>query len=273
MKSNPQKITGGRCPLAFTLIELLVVIAIIAILAALLLPALSKAKQSAQAINCAANQRQLQLAWHMYADDANGCLVPNWIMLPSRSNYQVQYSTSNSWVTGSATLDDSLNGIRQGTLWKHYAISEKIYRCPSDQTLWPYDDRHSVRPFNVALSIAMSGGWDYGWGRQTRQWFKVKRSEVESLRPDALFTFIDEEAPSMTSGSFVLDVGTNKWYMVPGARDRSNGANVTFADGHVEPHKWEFPGRTRGNRWNFDVQPGADLVDFEWVESKMPDLN
>jgi prepilin-type N-terminal cleavage/methylation domain-containing protein len=80
----------------FTLIELLVVIAIIAILAALLLPALAKAKASAQKIACCNQLKQLQLSIKMYMDDFNGFFPPLQDQGPKwPASLLAYYSTTN----------------------------------------------------------------------------------------------------------------------------------------------------------------------------------
>ena len=237
------------------------VIAIIAILAALLLPALQKAKSTALSIGCLNNQKQLQVAWQMYHEEHNGRMALNFVE-GTIGDPQTYHSTSNSWITGSALWDYTAAQIQRGTLWP-YPRQDRIYRCPSDKTLWPYGTTRAARPWNVVLSIYMNGHW---------QGVNVpcpgKFSELR--QPDRCFTFIDEEETLLTSGAFVLLVGhENSWWTIPGFRDRGSGANVAFADGHAEFHKWKYPRRIRTGHER-DITNTMDREDLLWLLDRLP---
>src|SRR3954463_3974107 len=66
---------------AFTLVELLVVIGIIALLVAVLMPALRRAREQAHGVACSSNQRQIMMAFLMFANEHKGHLPGNWLGL------------------------------------------------------------------------------------------------------------------------------------------------------------------------------------------------
>jgi len=123
------KRTGG-----FTLIELLVVIAVIAILMAILMPALTRAKEQGERAACLSNLKQLQLAWILYAtttmtDSSAAKQVETW-----KNEYGdpwVGVTWASSWTQGGQLPEnDQLRGIENGALWP-YVHEADLYKCPT----------------------------------------------------------------------------------------------------------------------------------------------
>src|SRR5687767_1697673 len=108
---------------AFTLVELLVVVAIIALLIAILLPVLSRAKEQSRGVACKSNQRQLAMAFLLFAQDNKGQLPGNY---HDRAN---PIPSRTCWLLGDSN-GAYTNGPQMGTIFP-YIRKMDVYRCPS----------------------------------------------------------------------------------------------------------------------------------------------
>ena len=226
---TPDAQPGAR---AFTLIELLVVIAIIVILAALLLPALARSRQQAVTAKCLSNDKQLTLAWTMYASDFNGVLVLNDpYLLPN-------YTKGLIWILGNMqAFPDitNLSNIYNGKLYP-YNQSPGIYQCPADTKPLMTNGQSYYRIRDYSISGMMSGD-DLALAPF---YCNFKEGDILHPAPSGAFVFIDEAPCTIDDGFFSIDIAAHVWENIPAAW-HDNGNNLSFADGHAEHWPWYFP--------------------------------
>ena len=228
----------------FTLIELLVVIAIIAILAAMLLPALGKAKQRAERVNCLSNQKQLTYAWVMYADDNSGTVPPN---------ASTSMAGSPSWVNGIIKWDlppsppwpDNYNKslLTDSLLGPYCNRSTGIYRCPGDKVPGVSGPRERSISMNGQMGGTSTQPNILNQGIDGKNYVLFyKQAQIINPTPSTAWVFIDEHPDSINDGFFYVNMSqtANKWYDCPASFHGGSGA-LSFADSHAEVRKWSDP--------------------------------
>ena len=254
--------TGSRR--AFTLIELLVVIAIIGILAALLVPVLSRAKSKAQQTTCLNSLKQLQTGWMVYVDDHENTMPLNDDRTTSLSP---NTSTSNSWVTGDATVSADLSYITAGSIYS-YVGSPFVYHCPTDNSF--VTSSNVMRTRSYSLDYFLNGSLDPQWlanlPPEVVSMVVVKYSGIS--RPSLTLAFLDENANTIEDGVYLLYHDPDEtWQNAPSDR-HSQGMNLSFTDGHVEYWKWRYPKQMLGK--GEGVANNDDLQDLRRLQAALP---
>ena len=277
---SPQKKTKANRRSPFTLIELLVVIAIIAILAAMLLPALSKARDKARLISCISNQKQIGFTFITYSDEYGDWMAPasGYHTIVSPQGKIIDYPTAASgwslqmhanWFWSSQLM---LNGKSTAPNFNEADIS-KIYRCPSGEAVKLKNTSNVYYPVtNYGYSSGLGGYTSSNSPSLAVSKRLTMRMLTKCRRPSSSGYLCDYAAATATGTAqdtrtfpFVSASGTNGYDSTLFTAHHKGTLNILFADGHAQNMKYNTLTTTDGSvylGWCTSTFNYSDIWDF-----------
>lgn len=252
----------------FTLVELLVVIAIIAILAAMLLPVLTKARMQAWRAQSANNIRNLQLGAILYANDSNGYLLPNAPYTPPMSGAKAWVDVSSmAYVEGLQTQEGNTNtALYTDALLAPFLSNQLgVYRSPGDTI--PSQNGQRIRSYSMngqmgcVYLVANKFNDDAGALQYCRE------SDLKfPITPSQGFVFCEENPNSINDGFLQVSCQPT----MPGFPDvpaayLGGACAFSFADGHVEIHRWFTGTLLNATGHSPNLVTGNQNPDWVWL--------
>jgi prepilin-type processing-associated H-X9-DG protein len=232
---------------AFSRADLLAIVAVLAMVGVLQLPALGDGRGRTKAAICLDNLRQLTRGWLLFAAENDGRLMGN---LDGGDAMSGLAAASRGWCVGWLDFSRNLANtnrlfLTEAQLGPYVHKVTSIYRCPEDTSV----SLHGGVPYPRVRSVSMNsyvGERAAPYTTGFRQFRKLE--EITKPSPAGTFVFIDEREDSINDPSLMIDMNGSAprapaaYVMVDFPADWHNrGANLSFADGHVEPWHWRDP--------------------------------
>ncbi|MGV3771837.1 MAG: type II secretion system protein [Verrucomicrobiales bacterium] len=256
----------------FTRTELLAVLVVTCIVAMLHRSTFANEKNRSRSITCLSNLRELTLGWLSYADDNGGALIPN-----NLGGDNIQPTASN-WISGWLGWENSsANTNIQHLIDPRYALiapyirtNVSLFKCPEDIYTSPIQQRQvwALRVRSYSMNYAMGPGNDFKRSFATETAIFSKLSDLTELKPEEAIVLLDEHPDSINDPMFLTSWREPRWVDLPGSFHHGSGS-FSFADGHVDLHRWIDSRTVRPVRYNFDPFPlTPNNPDLEWVRKR-----